>query len=178
MRKLLLIGLVLVLMVGCKKRTTVQTTNPSPQPPPQPAPVVNNQPQVHAPTGVVINPGPVGGGAGGAAQAVRGAAKRTVGLVEMDQLRLFIDTASSATGQMPTPQEITTALQREAPQIHKLIQDKAIILTGTRSRENIWAYTADPQAGRQYHVVITGSGVDDKVDAQTLRQRLQQQRGQ
>jgi hypothetical protein len=169
MRKLLLLGLALLVLAGCKKGTKAAKATSA-----QPA-GASGGPSVHAPTGVVLNPA-AGGGSGGAVQAVRMAATRTVNLIQLDQLRLFIETASGASGRMPTAQEITAAVQKEAPQIAKLVRDKAIILTGTRSRENIWAYTADPQDAAGQHLVVTSSSIE-RMPAADLRQRLQQQQG-
>jgi hypothetical protein len=176
MRRLLLIALVLALPAGCKKGTN----NPPQGPPVTPQPVAStgqqgNQPSVHAPTGVVINPG-ISGGSGGAVQAVRQAVRRTVGLAELDQLRLFIETASLANGQMPTKETIVAEL-RTTPSLLKPIQDGSIVLTGTRSREHIWAYTADPQSAAGEHLVVTSSSVD-RMPAQTLAARLKQEAGQ
>jgi hypothetical protein len=169
MRKLLLIALALALVGGCKKKVT-----PKPTPP---AGGSSTDPAVHAPTGVVLNPGMGGGGGGGAAQAVRKAVTRTVNQNELKNVQTFIETASSASGQMPSVQEVTATLQKEAPKTYKLVQDGAIVLTGTRSRENIWAYTADAQDTVGQHLVVTSSGIE-RMAAQTLQQRLQQQKGQ
>jgi hypothetical protein len=135
----------------------------------RPAQASGNPPSAHAPTGVVLNQGG-GGGAGGAVQAVRQAVVRTVNQNEMHNLHIFIDTASGASGQMPTVEEITRALEREAPKTHKLVQNGAIVLTGTNSREGIWAYTADPQTTGGEHLVVTASGVD-RMTMQAIRQR-------
>jgi hypothetical protein len=166
MRKLLLIALALVLVSGCKKKTAATGA-----PPAQPA--ASSGPSVHGPTGVVLNPG-VGGGGGGAVQAVRQAVGRFVNMHELKDLQLFIENASLATGQMPSKEEITSSIQRDSPKLYKLIQDGAIVLTGTRSRENIWAYTADPQSAAGEHLIVTSSSVE-RMAAATLRQRLQQQ---
>jgi hypothetical protein len=167
MRRLLLIGLVLVLAAGCKKGTrAAKGTQAQPTAP-------SNGPSVHAPTGVVINPGS-GGGSGGAVQAVRQAVTRTVNLVQLDQLRTFIETTSVGSSQIPSAEQITTELQRDARQLHKLVQDGAIVLTGTRSHEGIWAYTADRQDAAGQHLVVTASRVD-RIPETELDQRLAQQ---
>ena len=171
MRKLLLLGLALALLAGCKKPAGKGASNN-----PNPGPAPGNQTTAHAPTGVVVNPGTGGGGSGGAAQAVRMAARRAVSQVDLDQLKLFIETASGASGQMPSVQTTTAALQREAPHIFKQVQDGDIVLTGTRSRENIWAYTAGPQSVTGEHLVVTSSSVQ-RMSPQALNQRLQQERG-
>ena len=112
--------------------------HPQPQPTPQPVqpqPAPNNQqPSVHAPTGVVINPNLGGGGGGGAVQAVRKAVKRAANENDLQQLHTFIDTASLNTGQMPNREQIADALKKEAPNLYKLWEEQVIEVTGTRTR--------------------------------------------
>ncbi len=169
MRKLLLICLaVLVLTAGCKKlskgssKTTSSSTNSS----------SSDGPSVHAPTGVVLNPG-VGGGGGGAAQAVRGRVLREVTHNEMKNIQIYIESASGASGKMPSKEDIMAVLQKESPKTFKLIQDGAIVLTGAQSREQIWAYTPELQ-GSGGHFIVSSSGVDG-VSKQALDQRLRQE---
>ena len=178
MRKLLVIGLALALLGGCKKKTTKLAQGPAPAeqaaatPGAAPAPGGGQGPAMHAPTGVVLGKG--GGGGGGAYQAVRTAVRRTVNENELKNLHLFIETASGASGRMPSPQEILAALQREAPKIAKHIQDGDIVLTGATTREGIWAYTKDPQSTAGEHLILTSSGIE-RMQADTLRQRLKEQ---
>ncbi len=171
MRKLLVIGLALALLGGCKKKTTKLAQGPAPAEQAA-APGGGQNVGAHAPTGVVLGRG--GGGGGGAYQAVRQATTRTVNMAQMHDLRLFIDNASLASGQMPSKEEITAALQKESPKTYQLVKDGSIVLTGTRSRENIWAYTFEPQSAGGEHLVLSSSGIE-RVPAATLRQRLQQQ---
>jgi hypothetical protein len=95
-------------------------------------------------------------------------------MAQMHDLQLFIDNASAASGQMPSAQEITAALQKESPKTYQLVKDGAIVLTGTRTREGIWAYTQDPQSVGGEHLVLSASGIE-RVPAQTLKQQLDQQ---
>jgi hypothetical protein len=176
MKKLLLIGLaVVVLTAGCKK-TTNTSAKASASKAVAAAGGSSEGPSVHASTGVVINPGLGGGGSGGAAQAVRKAAMSAVTRHEMENIRLFIENASGATGQMPSVQEVSAALQKEAPKTWKLVQEGAIVLTGTRTRESIWAYTKETQ-NNGAHIAITASGIEN-MSGQELNQRLRQQAGQ
>jgi hypothetical protein len=124
---------------------------------------------------VVINPGLGGGGSGGAAQAVRKAATRAVNQNELNNIRTFIEAASVASGQMPPAQETVQSLQREAPATYKQIAEGAIVITGTRQREGIWAYTTDPQSTTGEHLIVTKDGVGRMMPDQ-LRQMLTQQR--
>jgi hypothetical protein len=107
-------------------------------------------------------------------QGVRAAVNRTVARNELENLRLFLDTASGPTGQLPTPAEVSQSLQKEAPQTWRMVQDGKVLLTGIRNREGIWAYTADPQTPGGDHLVVTNSGIE-QMNGAVMRQRLQQQ---
>jgi hypothetical protein len=172
MRKVLLIALMLVLLVGCRKGRRASTGSPAPPSDP------NAGMAVHAPTGVVINSGS-GGGSGGAAQAVRKAVLRTVTRNELRNIHQFMESASSAStsGQLPTPEEVLQVLQREDRKAFELVKEGAIVLTGTRSRENIWAYAKEPQVYGGEHLVVISSGITS-IPGPALAQRLQQERGQ
>lgn len=174
MRSLLaLLVLTLALLPGCKKPSAKTATPASGTAGTTPPPTGGyEQTTAHPSTGVVINPGLGGGGSGGAAQAVRKAAVRAVNQNELNNIRTFIEAASS-TGQMPTAQEIAQSLQREAPATFKQIQEGAIVLTGARQREGIWAYTTDPQSTTGEHLIVTKDGVS-RMMPQQLRQILQQ----
>lgn len=168
MRILFLVTLSLLVCIGCRRpRTSAGDESTSPQKP------STDQPAVHAPSGVVVGGGG-GGGSGGAAQAVRKAAIRTVNLNEMQNIRTFIDSASAASGRMPSAQEIAEVLRTEAPSTYQLVKEGAIVLTGTRSRDAIWAYTAEPQSVGGEHLVLTVQG-PERIAAATLNQRLKQQ---
>jgi hypothetical protein len=175
MRTLILsTALALVVAAGCKKAAP-KAAAPLPPAPSAPSTTASGQtpPAVHAPTGVVINPG-ISGGSGGAVQAVRKAAARAVTQNEMSNIRIFIEEASQASGQMPTQQQVMQALQQTARATAKLVQDGDIILTGTRQREGIWAYTKEPVSVTGEHLIVNGSGVQ-RMMPQQIRQALQQQ---
>lgn len=164
MRKALLLGLVLAVAAGCKRDKNDPTKGGNPPNTPPPAGGGGG--------------GGVGGGSGGAPQAVRGAVQRTVNLVELKDLHLFIYNASLATGQMPTPQQIMEEVGKASPKLAAHLRDGSIVLTGTRSREAIWAYTRDPQSGAGEHLIITASEGGIRMPAAELNARLQQQQGQ
>jgi hypothetical protein len=146
-----------VLALGCKKKaktTTIPTTSATnradsaPWAPPQ---GTNYQPGA----GVVHN--------------VASAANRLEVKNDLQQMRIFIENASLASGRMPSAQETYQALKKEAPKIAKLIDDRVITLNAARTREEVWAYeTAALQSGGQ---VLTSQGVE-QMDAETLKQRL------
>ncbi len=154
---------VAVSLVGCKKKVTPVSSAPSSS---APATVVAPGPG----GGVVVNAG-VGGGSGGAAQAVRGAVRRTVTMNDLQQIRIFIDNASLASGRMPSTQDTYAALKQEAPNIATLIDEGVLTLNNATTREQVWAYETD--ALKQGGQVLTGSGVE-RMDAETLAQRLRQ----
>jgi hypothetical protein len=182
MQRLLYCALLLALLPGCKRALNKLSEDTQVKPnekftttkawlTEQKGPGQN--PEVHAPTGVVINPG-MSGGSGGAVQAVRKAAVRTVNFNEMDTLRKFIVIAADAIGQMPTKQEIEQALMRDAPKTYDLVRENVIVLTGTRSRDAIWAYTYEAQRVDGRHMVIRNAQIEEVPRAE-LVQMLQQQ---
>jgi len=146
MRKLILLALLLAL-VGCKKATKVSDNNPPNQP---------------------------GGGSGGAAQSVRKAVGRAATQNDMQQLHLYIENASAASGRMPTQQQLAADLQKEAPNLYKLWADKVIDVTKMPQRESIWAFTVEPVSTAGYHLLISNNGVE-RMDTQTLTQKLKEQ---
>jgi len=171
MRKLIVLGVLLALVAGCKKPSAnVAVNNPTPQPMPQPQPQPN-QPNVHAPTGVVTNPNLGGGGGGGAAMAVKKAAKRAANQNDLNQLRTLIATYETENNKMPTKDEMAKNLQKDAPNVYKLWTDEVIVITGAQKRESVWAYTVQDQSTAGYHLVITNNGVE-RMTPQELNQRL------
>jgi hypothetical protein len=146
MSRLLLVALILTVGAGCRKAK--QSAPPA---------------DPNAPTGTVL----------GASHAVRKAVERTVTLNELNNLRLFIDTASGASGRMPTPDEIKAAAQKEDRKLHEFLADGTIVLTGTTSREGVWAYVAEAMKTNGY--VVTATGIE-RMDAAQLKARLQQSR--
>jgi hypothetical protein len=171
MRKLIVLGVLLALVAGCKKPSAnVAVNNPPPQPMPQPQPQPN-QPNVHAPTGVVTNPNLGGGGGGGAAMAVKKAAKRAANQNDLNQLRTLIASYESENGKMPTRDDMAKTLQKDAPNVYKLWTDQVIEITGIQKREGIWAYTVEDQSTAGYHLVVTNSGIE-RLSPQDLKQRL------
>lgn len=135
-------------------RPYLQALPPSvlqPQQPPQPAPMgkIDNRP---AP-----QPAPPAG------------ATLPVGQKDMEDVRLLIDTASGASGRMPTPQQVAAFLQQGGSPAFELVQKKAITLTGATTREGVWAYeTAAVQRGG---LAASANGTETLTAAE-LRRRL------
>jgi hypothetical protein len=124
------------------------------------------------------DPGGGGGGArnsnydsgAGAVQNVRNAVQRkAVESNQMAQIRLFIDTASGASGRMPSPAETTAAIKQEAPAIAALIADGTIVIHPAKNREDVWAYEAKAMESSGW--VATSAGVET-MDSHTLKARL------
>lgn len=119
-------------------------------------------------TSGAVGMAPSPGGAGfGAAQQVRQAVqKKAVTGNEMKNLHLFIETASLASGAMPSLQEITAGVQREDKKLAEMLADGSVILTGTKTRESCWAYEKDAATTGGW--IVTPSG-PERVDAATAR---------
>ena len=104
-------------------------------------------------------PGDMSGG-GGAVQGTRMAAQRTVNDNDLNQFQLIISQAISgeADQRMPSADEIKDLIKQEG-KLMKTINDEVIILTDTRKKDGIWAYTAWPQRGGKHYVLtIQGRG--------------------
>lgn len=114
------------------------------------------------------DPRGVGASGFGAEQAVRQAAIRDDLLKALEQIRLFIDTASFD-GNMPSVQDTFAALQREAPKYAKMVSEGRITLHPATRREDVWAYAKLPQGP---YAVASASGIQHPVDEQTLNFQL------
>jgi hypothetical protein len=92
----------------------------------------------------------------------------------LTQLRIFIESASLATGQMPTKQQVVDELKRspDAKAIVALIEDGSIVLTNLKQREGVWAYEklAPTQGGN----VVTHTGLE-RMTAEQLNNLLKSQ---
>ncbi len=92
-----------------------------------------------------------------------------VGQKDLEDVRIFIDNASGASGQMPAPKATFAALQQSGSPAFGLVQKGAITLVPARTREGIWAYeTAALQRGGW----ATGANGTETLTAVELRRRL------
>ena len=173
MRSFILIGVVAAFAAGgCKKqnsagpvaklesvssKVTVAPALPVLEPPPLDPP---------APEKPAVAPRP---GGGGAVQAVRGSAKKTVDANHLRYIHIFVENASGASGKMPTTETTYAALKQESPETAALVYEKLIILHPAKNREEIWAYEA--KALESGGLVATHDGVET-LDAATLKRRL------
>jgi hypothetical protein len=115
------------------------------------------------------SPPPKGGGSG-LVKNIKTAVNRTVSDNDLHNLHLIL----IANDKPPSIQELNASLPRDAPTIWRQVQSGSIVLTGARSRQHIWAYTASPQTVAGEHSVIVSSGIV-RMDAATLKQRLAQE---
>jgi len=140
-----------------------------------------NQPQ---PMGVVQQPMPQpaqggipsvmpSGGSGGAVQAVRGAVRRTASANDLANLRIYIESASLASGNMPTRDQILADIARDLPKVVGAVKDGTMIITGISQREGVWAY--EEATLSKGGMVLTNNGVE-RMTPQELQAKLQQQR--
>ena len=95
------------------------------------------------------------------------AAGATVTMKDMDDIRLFIDTASQASGRMPDVQTVYGALVQSGSPAAKLVASRAIILTGAQTRESVWAYEA--KAATQGGMIAGPNGVETVTAAELQR---------
>lgn len=98
------------------------------------------------------------GGGGGAVQAVRKAAARTINFNDLDQIHKLIYAAEIANGSIPNAQQILQDIRQAANKLAAGIDEGIIILTNNTQREGILAYTQWPQRANE-HYVIRLSGV-------------------
>lgn len=103
----------------------------------------------------------------GPVHAGRKAAQRMVTAHELRNIHIFINSALD----MPSKEQIIAALKQEDPKAYQLIQEGAIVLTGAKSRESIWAYEKD--APTQGGWVVLASG-PDRLTAEQVQQLLKQ----
>jgi hypothetical protein len=91
----------------------------------------------------------------------------------MEDVRIYIDNASGASGRMPAPKEVYDALVLTKSPAAGLVEKKAIVLTGAATRDSVWAFetTALTRGG----LVASPNGVET-VTAVELNRRLKASR--
>ena len=107
---------------------------------------------------------------GGATQAVRGAAARTVTAAELHDLHLMLNTAKLSSGRVPTSQETIAMLNRPDgnPKLRDMVNDGSIVLVGSPQEEGLWAY--DKNARTMGGWILTHGGAE-RVTAQDFTTR-------
>jgi hypothetical protein len=105
----------------------------------------------------------------GLVEKVHAKVKETVNAIEMHDLHLFITDMEIAQGKMPSKDEVRAYAKKENPKLSKLLEDGTIVLTGTRTRESVWAYEKDAPTNGGW--VITNVG-ESKMTAEELQKAL------
>jgi hypothetical protein len=88
----------------------------------------------------------------------------------MREIWIFIDTASGASGTMPGPDVIYASLIKANSPAAALIKDGSISLTGTRTRESVWAF--ETAALTQGGWVVSQNGVETLTAAELTRRLM------
>jgi len=146
-----LLAMVLLLPLGCKKKTA--TTAPAPAP--------------AASGGGGGNTNYIAGG--GAAQNVRQAARRTVTLADMNTLGQLLEIEYTNSGKMPGLDAFKASLANDAPNVLAAIKDGSIILCWTATHEGLWAYEVESDV-KGGVALVTGRAA--RYDATQIKQML------
>jgi len=88
---------------------------------------------------------------------------------DMKEIWIFIENASGATGKMPEPALVISALVQAESKAAALVKDGSIFLTGSKVHESVWAF--ETKALSQGGWVASQSGVE-KLSAAELKRRL------
>lgn len=115
----------------------------------------------------------VKGGEGGI-RAPLLAAARTVNLAELKDLHLAIFQAITLDpGETPPDLAEVQQMVRQNHKLQKLVADGVVILTGSREKSGIFAYTQWPQRGGRHYVVVKEGVVEMEPNA--LQKQLESQ---
>jgi hypothetical protein len=85
----------------------------------------------------------------------------------MEDVRIYIDNASGASGKMPPPQMVGSALKEAGSPAAELVKSGAIVIPPARTREDVWAYEA--KALEQGGYVVSANGVEQVTAAEAKR---------
>jgi hypothetical protein len=116
-----------------------------------------NQPPLNQP---LANPAP---------PPATGTSGKAVTKADMNEVWIFIENRSLATGQMPRPETVYAALVQTNATAAGLVKSNDIILTGATTRESVWAY--ERNAPTQGGWIATQNG-PEQVTAKEFAQRL------
>lgn len=105
----------------------------------------------------------------GLIEKVTNKVKETVNAIEMHDLYLFIYQIEAIDNRMPSKDEIRQYAKKENPKLSKLLEDGVIVLTGSKTRDSVWAYEKDAPTRGGW--VVTGSG-ETKMTADELKKAL------
>lgn len=105
----------------------------------------------------------------GVVEKVHSKIKESIDAQELHGLQQFIAYHEVEFSRMPTKNEIVAFAKKENPRLSKLLQDGTIVLTGTKTRDSVWAYEKDAPTKGGW--VVTGSG-ESKMTAEELKKLL------
>ena len=105
----------------------------------------------------------------GVVQNVRKAGMRTATLNDLQQLGQFMTLMLNEDGKVPDPKAVREYIKRDAPKLVTLIDDGAIVMTGTKDRAGLWAYEVD--ADRAGGVGLVG-GTPQRMQADDVKRML------
>lgn len=88
---------------------------------------------------------------------------------DMKEVWIFIENASGASGKMPPPALVYSALVKAESKAAELVKDGSIFLTGASARESIWAF--EWKALTQGGLAASQNGVEN-LSAAELKRRL------
>jgi hypothetical protein len=88
---------------------------------------------------------------------------------DMKEVWIFIENASGASGKMPQPALVYSALVKAESKAAELVKDGSIFLTGAAARESIWAF--EWKALTQGGLAASQNGVEN-LSAAELKRRL------
>ena len=88
---------------------------------------------------------------------------------DMKEVWIFIESASGASGKMPPPALVYSALVKAESKAAELVKDGSIFLTGAAARESIWAF--EWKALTQGGLAASQNGVEN-LSAAELKRRL------
>jgi hypothetical protein len=87
---------------------------------------------------------------------------------EMHDLHLYMEGEASF-GQIPSRESVLEYARKNNDKLYKLLENGAIVLTGAKTREEVWAYEKDAPTKGGW--VVTGSG-QSKMTADQLNKLL------
>jgi hypothetical protein len=101
-------------------------------------------------------------------------ARPPVTQADMQEVWIYMENASAVSGRLPHPAEVYAALVQTQAKAAELVRSGAIILTGAKTRESVWAFEA--AALQQGGGWVAGPGGVEQVTAEELKRRLSQSR--
>ncbi len=131
-------------------------------------PATTRQPVLPSPVPVTGSPVPATGTPAPAAPPMTGGG-RPVTRDDLNEIWIFIENRSQATGQMPSPETTYAALVAAKARAAELVRDGSIILTGARTRESVWAFERNAPTHGGW--IATQNGPEEVTAAQ-FSQRL------